>query len=109
MQIIVRDEKDNPNYGDIGHNSYSDNPLGFLWFWIDNKLIVEEQDYRGIFTHEKMVPGYKGTDYYKGRYDPGTNKVSLVGSPSNMFRPIPNPLLKALADRFGKEIEIHVF
>ena len=106
---IIRNEENNIGYGEIGHNSYTDKELGFLWFWGDNKLIVEEEDYRGLFTHEKMLPGAFADGYYKGRYDPNTNKLSLVQPSRYMFRPIPNSLLKALTDRFGKEIEIHVF
>ena len=110
-QIIMNDE-DTDNgipYTDIGHNSYTDKKLGFLWFWVNNKLVVEEEDYRGLFTHEKMLPGAFAEGYYKGRYDPNTNKASLVRPTNKMFRPIPDGIFKALTERFGDEIKIHIY
>jgi len=109
-QIIMNDDEENGvPYTSIGHNSYTDKKLGFLWFWVNNKLIVEEQDYRGLFTHEKMLPGAFADGNYKGRYDPNTNKASLIRPSDKIFRPVPEILFKALTERFGDEIKIYIY
>ena len=110
-QIIMNDNDENNGipYTDIGHNSYTDKKLGFLWFWGNGKLIVEEQDYRGLYTHETMMPGAFAEGYYKGRYDPNTNKLSLVRPDDEIVRDVPKPLIRALTGRFGKDIIIHVY
>ena len=108
--IIMNDTDENGvPYTSIGHNSYTDKKLGFLWFWGEGKLIVEEQDYRGLFTHDTMMPGAFAEGYYKGRYDPNTNKLSLVRPDEAAVRDVPKPLIRALTGRFGKDIIIHVY
>ena len=72
-------------------------------------LGVEEQDYRGLFTHDTMMPGAFADGYYKGRYDPNTNKLSLVRPDDEVVRDVPKPLIRALTGRFGKDIIIHVY
>jgi len=108
-QIIIDDDSEDPvPYTNIGHNSYTDKALGVLWFWINGKLVVEEEDYRGLFNHEKMLPGAFAEGHYKGRYDPNTNVASLVRPTDKMFKPVPKPLIKTLSERFG-EITIRVY
>ena len=88
-------------YWEIGHTPGNT----ILWIYLNGKVLAKPCD-KGDAVHSDFWPNMQNEDY-RGRYEKSTKLCSLMNFQEG--RPIPNPILRGLYDKFGNDIKIVEF
>ncbi len=89
-----------PDYMGIGHSGGD----VVVWAYVDGKLMTWT-DHR---THQDVL-GSSRFDYWRGRYEGFTGKISIVGPSGRPYQSPPAWLMDKLGEEFGEDFEIHSF
>lgn len=88
-------------YIDIGHGTGE----SFLWVYFRGRLDIRKT---GSRTHEKIW-GRACMNWWRGRYDGKTNRVSVTPPVSSPFKSAPKALIDLLEEHFGGDIDVWEF
>ncbi len=88
-------------YLDIGHGD----PNSILWIYHGGRI---ESTRTGSKTHEK-VWGFDAMFFWRGRFDPATNELSVAQPVNSKTKSIPQYLEDALEEKFGTGLQVWHF
>jgi hypothetical protein len=111
-------EEEDP-YFSVGHGEFSEEhghmPAFVVWAIIGGRLKVskpmdpEEEGFGGGATHGALW-GHEVTDRdYKGRYEPGTGRLTIVKPERMRYREVPAAVMQKLESKFKNISEIRLF
>lgn len=89
------------DYIDIGHLDDA-----ILWLWRRGKM--ETASTKGGRTHAKVWTD-KASDYWRGRYEPDTGKLSITPPFLKRHKNAPQWLIAGLEEEFGGDCDLYQF
>ena len=76
-----------------------------IWAYVDEELLI----WTDLGKNHIDVLKDKLTDYWRGRYEGFTNKISVVCPSDRPYQSTPSWLKDKLTAEFGEDIEFHSF
>ncbi len=76
-----------------------------IWAYVDGKMMT----WTDLGKNHEDVLGKDRFDYWRGRYEGYTGKISIVGPSGRPYQSPPVWLMDKLNEEFGEDFEVHSF